>query len=137
MSSVIRRVRGFPHILRRDETMARWHNTVFFVGLLIISGCSGRMVNWLEEPTSFDEKVRQIRENYARSEPIVESNARQRLSWRIEWSKKFHKMLQLRNPRYRDYRHLCLVGDTLPLYLKHEKQIRYEKVNRANKRRLK
>ncbi len=117
--------------------IARWQNIIYFVGLLMLVGCSGKMMNWLEEPTSFDEKVQQMRENYTKSEPIVESNARQRLSWRIEWSKKFHKMLQLHNPRYRDYRHLYLVGDTLPLYLKHEKQIRYEKVNRTNKRRPK
>ena len=117
--------------------MTRWQNIIYLVGLLMLAGCSGRMVNWLEEPTSFDEKVRQIREKYAESEPIIESNERQRLSWRIEWSKKFHKMLQLHNPRYRDYRHLCLVGDTLPLYLKHEKQIRYEKIDRPNRRRSK
>ena len=117
--------------------MKRWQNIIYLLGVLTLAGCSGKIVAWLEEPTSFDEKVQQMRENYTRSEPIVESNARQRLSWRIEWSKKFHKMLQLHNPRYRDYRHLCLVGDTLPLYLKHEKQMRYEKVNRLTKRRLK
>ncbi len=63
--------------------MAQWHNFFCFVGLLMLAGCTGRMVSWLEEPTSFGEKVRQMREEYTQSEPIVESNARQRLSWRI------------------------------------------------------
>lgn len=115
--------------------MTRWQNVILVVGLCVLAGCSGKVVSWLEEPTSFDEKVRQMRENYTKSEPIVESNASQRLSWRTEWSKKFHKRLQLHNPNYKDYRHLCLVGDTLPLYLKHEKQMRHEKINRPTKRR--
>ena len=117
--------------------MKRWQNIIYLLGVLTLAGCSGKIVAWLEEPTSFDEKVQQMRDEYTKSESIVGSNAKQRLSWRIEWSKKFHKMRQLYNPRYQDYRYLCLVGDTLPLYLKHEKQMRYEKVNRLTKRRSK
>ena len=122
---------------RKGEMMTRWQNITYLLGVLTLTGCSGKIVNWLEEPTSFDEKVQQMREDYTKSEPIVGSSAEQRLKWRTEWSKKFHKMLQLHNSEYQDYRHLCLVGETLPLYLKHEKQIRYEKVNRPNKRRSK
>ena len=117
--------------------MNRWQNVAGILCLLTLTGCSGKIVNWLEEPTSFDQKVQEMRADYAKSEPIVESNAEQRLKWRTEWSKKYHKMRQFYNPEYQDYRHLCLVGDTLPLYLKHEKQIRHEKVNRSNKRRSK
>ena len=112
----------------------RWKNLAW-VCLLTLIGCSGGVVKWMEHPISLEQKIQEIREERTKDEPIVTSNAEQRLKWREERSKEFHKMRQLYNPEYDDFTTRCLVGDTLTLYLKQEKQIRYEKINRPNKRR--
>ncbi len=46
-------------------------------------------------------------------------------------------MRQLYNPKYEDYSYMCLVVDTLTLYLKQEEQIKSERINRnrPNERR--
>ena len=92
------KIREFPYE-RKSEMMKRWQNMACLLGVLTLTGCSGKIVNWLEESTSFDERVQQMREDYTKSEPIVGSNAEQRLKWHTEWSKKFHKMLQLPQSR--------------------------------------
>ncbi|MBI1925902.1 hypothetical protein HYR99_16830 [Candidatus Poribacteria bacterium] len=112
----------------------QWKNLAW-VCLLTLIGCSGGVVKWMEHPISLEQKIQEIREERTKDEPIVPSNAEQRLKWREERSKEFHKMRQLYNPEYDDFTTRCLVGDTLTLYLKQEKQIRYEKINRPNKRR--
>ncbi|MCZ6679013.1 MAG: hypothetical protein O7E52_17405 [Candidatus Poribacteria bacterium] len=114
--------------------ITQWQNLAW-ICLFALVGCSGKAVSWLEQPTGLEQKIQKNREERIKYEPIVPSNAEQRLKWRNNRSKAFHKMRQLYNPEYEDYSYRCLVGDTLTLYLKQEKQIQHEKINRPNKRR--
>jgi hypothetical protein len=114
----------------------RWNNLIWIGIIFALAGCAGKATTWLAEPTSLEERIQEMREERTQSDPIVPDNAAQRLKWREERAKEFHKMRQVFNPEYRDYSYFCLTGDTLSLYLKQEKQIRREKINRPNKRRL-
>lgn len=107
-----------------------------WVCLLVLTGCSGSFIELLEQPNGFEQQIQEVREARTESEPIVPSNAEQRLKWRSDRSKEFHKVRQLYNPEYEDYSSQCLTGDTLTLFLKQEKQIQHEKINRPNRRRI-
>ena len=109
---------------------------VAWICVLVLTGCGGKAVNWLAQPTSLEQEIQERRDARTTYKPIVESNVDQRLKWREERSKKFHKMRQVYNPEYQDYSYLCLTGHTLTVYLKQEKQIRREKINRPNKQRV-
>ena len=117
--------------------MIRWKILLCTLGLLTTLGCSGKVAKWFEDPVSFDEKVQQMRDVRTEFEPIVESNEKQRIQWRTEWSKKYHKMRQFYNPEYQDYRHLCLPQKTLDLYREQYRQVKRERVNRSNPTRTK
>ena len=111
-----------------------WKNLACIL-LLTLMGCSGKVASWLEQPINFEERIQEIREARTTYEPIVPSNVEQRIQWSEDRRKKYHKWRQLFNPEYDDYTASCLTGDTLTLFLKQEKQMRRERVNRPNKRR--
>ena len=111
-----------------------WKNLTW-ICLLTLTGCSGQVVKWLEQPTGLEQRIEEMREARTEYEPIVASNAEQRLKWRNDRAKQFHIMRQLYNPKYQDYSYRCLTGETLTLYLKQLKHIQHERINRPNKRR--
>jgi len=110
-----------------------------YCGLLLVTltqaGCGGKATSGLSEPTSLEQRIQEMREARIESDPIVPSNVEQRLQWREERSKEFHKWRQVFNPEYRSYPYECLIGDTLTVYLKQYEDIRREKISRPNRSR--